>query len=131
MTWLLLGYWVMGNKQMFNNQTLDITHKAEPMPTYHNGLPWTENGPSLVMFWFLLIYLVIGCFGNRIFDWIRAKGWIHRTIDDVDVDEDLGNYFECIPHNLRKEWFTTEVYNRNMLGIHKFGMGTFEELRTV
>lgn len=101
------------------------------MPSTHNGLPWTENGPSLVMFFFLIIYLVIACAGGRFLDWFKEKGWIVRTIDDCDVDEDLGNYFECIPHVARKEWFTTEVYNRNILGIHKFGMGTFEELRTV
>ena len=130
-TFFGLGYWIMGNKQMFNNYTKATTYKTDPIITGHNGLPWNEDGPALVMFFFFIIFLSVGCFGAQFIMFLRHHGCLEQQFDEVEIDECLGNYFECIPDNLRRDWLTTEVYNRNVLGIHTFGIGTFEELRTV
>lgn len=126
----LLGYWCMGNKQMFNNSTVSIVYKNDPIPTEHNGLPWNEDGPALVMFFFLVVYLIFACFLQNFVIYAKEKGWMSSEFEDIDVDEDLGNYFECIPNEHRKEWLTMETYNRNVLGVSTFGIGTLEEMRT-
>jgi len=37
--------------------------------------------------------------------------------EEVEVDEKLGSYFECVPSKFRKRWLAEEVYMRKELGI--------------
>lgn len=54
-----------------------------------------------------------------------------QDTDEIEVDEQLGFYYETLPDHARKNWLATEVNNKNVLGISTFGVGTYEKLRTV
>lgn len=60
----LFGYWLMSNKQMFNNKVEGFYYKNYPQPSLNNGMPWTVNGPALPLFFALVVYLIILIFGK-------------------------------------------------------------------
>jgi hypothetical protein len=37
--------------------------------------------------------------------------------EDIEVDEDMGSYYECVPAFTRKAMVAEELYNRKLLGI--------------
>lgn len=49
---------------------------------------------------------------------------------EVEVDEKLGSYFECLGEGERKRWLAEEVSNRHRLGIQTIGGWTMEKIRT-
>jgi len=58
------GYWLMSNKQMFNNLVSPFLYKNLPVQSDNNAMPWTINGPAIPMFIALIIYLVVLVFGK-------------------------------------------------------------------
>jgi len=81
------------------------------------------------MFIMFLFFLIAQCLAKPIKLCLGMCG-LAQTSDEIEIDENLGNYFETLPNAKRKAWLTTEVYNANKLGIKTFGTGTFEQLRT-
>lgn len=81
------------------------------------------------MFFMFLFFLIAHCLAKPIKDCLRHCG-LAQTSDEIEIDENLGNYFETLPNPKRKAWLATEVYNANKLGVKTFGTGTFEQLRT-
>lgn len=127
------GYWLMTNKQMFNNTVAGFNYKNKPTVSDDSGMPWTVNGPATPIFIALIIYLVILVFGKS---WKRCmnsccKNKLFSDLDHLSIEVDIGSYFETIPSFIRKSWFTTEVYESNRLGIKTFGTGSYEKIRTV
>jgi len=52
------------------------------------------------------------------------------TDTDIEIDHEIGNYFDTIPSFVRKLWFTTEVYENNRLGLKTFGTTSYEKIRS-
>jgi len=50
--------------------------------------------------------------------------------EDVEVDENLGSYFECLSVADRKIWLAEEANNSRRLNFRTVGDWTFEKLRT-
>lgn len=99
------------------------------MPTDHNGWPWNENGPAVPMFFMLCGFLIVMC-GKKYIAMCLKKCNMHQDTDEIEVDEQLGNYFETLPNHQRMNWLATEVNNSNRLGIKTFGVTAHEQLRT-
>jgi hypothetical protein len=130
LVFFLFGYWIMGNKQIFNNTVVAIDFKNVPTIADHNGWPWDSNGPAIPLFFFFIFF----CLGMLLDECLAKqlkKCGLASEFDDVEVDENLGNYFETLPGFVRKSWFTTEVYNTNKLGIKMMGLGAYEQMRTI
>lgn len=53
-----------------------------------------------------------------------------QDTDEIEVDENLGNYFETLPNHARKNWLATELNNNHRLGIKTMGFETLEQMRT-
>jgi hypothetical protein len=47
---------------------------------------------------------------------------------DVEVDEKLGTYFECLTDAARKRWIAEEANNSSKLGIQTVGNWTMNKL---
>lgn len=119
------GYWIMGNKQIFNNLAPPIQYSNAPLPTDHNGAPWNENGPAVPMFFMLCAFCVVVCGADMFRKCLKHFNLVQDT-DEIEVDEQLGNYFETLPNHSRKNWLATEVNNANTLGIKTMGIGAYE-----
>ena len=50
--------------------------------------------------------------------------------EDVEVDEDLGSYFECVPTYYKKRWVAEEVYMRKCLGLKTLSNRALHRIRT-
>lgn len=62
--------------------------------------------------------------------WIKLK--LHKEvkpIDEMDFDENLGSYFECIIGQEQKRWFTKETHMRNKLNIKQMDDISYEYLQ--
>lgn len=127
---LAFGYWTVGNKQMFNNAVYPLTNPNMPIQTGHTGIPWTNNGPSMAFFTMFMLYCMVICCGPCI-KALLTKFHLNQQEEEEEVDEALGNFFECIPELQRKDWLATEVSNANRLGIKTMGQGVFEQMRTI
>jgi hypothetical protein len=46
-----------------------------------------------------------------------------------EVDEKLGNYWQCVKSEDRKSWMALELYNCTSLGIKTVGEGAMEKMR--
>jgi len=114
---------------MFNNTVNPLYYPQEPIPTSHDGLPWTDNGPSFAFFSMFVLYILTLCCETCIHALLLHCG-IAKADEEMEVDEALGNFFECIGGLKRKDWLATEVSNANRLGIKTMGTGVFEEMRT-
>lgn len=130
LAFFIFGYWIMGNKQIFNNTTPYVEYSNVAVPTEHNGWPWNENGPAVPMFFFLCAFVSLMCLKKFLGKCLK-KCNLSQDTDEIEVDEQLGNYFETLPNHTRKNWLATEANNSNRLGIKTFGVGAYEALRTV
>ena len=130
LVFFLFGYWTMGNKQIFNNTVVPVAYKGEAVPADHSGWPWDSDGPAIPLF-VMFVFFLVGMLLTDLTKKCLRKCDLASEFEDVEVDEQLGNYFETIPGFTRKSWFTTEVYNTNRLGIKMMGTGAFEQLRTI
>lgn len=125
LAYFIFGYWIMGNKQIFNNTVVSVEFNNVPVPTDHNGWPWNENGPAVPMFFFLCAFLIVMC-GKKYIAMCLKRCNLSQDTDEIEVDEQLGNYFETLPNHQRMNWLATEVNNSQRLGIKTFGTGSYE-----
>ena len=126
----MVGYWALGNRQMFFNENREIAHlnvspdPGHPLVSFKYGV----NHTHLVLLF--LIYLVIASlFG----DWLYAaldKCGFARKQKKVDVDEGLDSYWEALVGKEQKEWYAAECYQRKNLGIKTVSDKGLERLRT-
>jgi hypothetical protein len=86
---LIMGYWAMGNKQIFYNEVYPMQYENAPIVTGHFGLP--NDGPDLPLFiaaCVLILCIIFSIFVKKLL--IKVK-LIDETIPEVD--EKLGNYW--------------------------------------
>lgn len=107
----------------------EVIYATMPIPTEHNGWPWNANNPSIPMFFMLIGFCVILCCG-KFFKCCLKKCDLVQDTDEIEVDENLGNYFETLPNHARKNWLATELNNVHRLGIKTMGFEAFEQMRT-
>ena len=111
---LSFGYWMLSSKQLLYNEVYEFGNKADVPKT---GPVWTEvftsaayganpAMPLLVMFWFLLIGIVFRDFLYR-----RVARWIPSIkVGELEIDEDLDNYFNTLDDHDRN-WSIKEEEN--------------------
>jgi len=115
---LFFGYWAMGNKQIFENEVKPLAYSEAPVNTGHVGWPYT--GPDLPIFIVAWIYLFALIF-ETLWNVCLVKCKIADPPEPDEVDEKLGNYWECVASSYRKKWLAEEVYNTNTLNIKTMG----------
>lgn len=55
---------------------------------------------------------------------------LQQEKEDVEVDEKLGSYYECVSVKDRKRWYVEELYNNKRLGVKTIDERALEMLRT-
>lgn len=110
LTMMLFGYWVMGNRQIFSNDVTSRTLKTDPVITNHKGYEVMVNQdlPLFIMSALLVIFLIASGFFKTILHYLG----IISEEKEIEVDEQLGNYFNCLSNNVRKGWLIDELHMR-------------------
>jgi len=127
---LSVGYWMLSSKQLLYNELYTMSNSDD---VYLTGHVWTEvfSGsayganpamPLLVLFW---VFLIGTIFRDIIYKYVTH--WFPvLLIGDLEIDEDLDNYFHCVDDHdrewsIKEEENCREVLNVRILDDHTFG----------
>ena len=124
---MFFGYWCMGNKQIFNNQANPLSYSNMPITTDHTVAPTASVDLPLFIAGFFVLFVVIF---TDIFQKCLVKCRIMEQESEIEVDEKLGSYFECLSVIDRKIWLAEEANNSRKLGIRTVGDWTMDKLRS-
>jgi len=130
---LSFGYWMMSNKQLFSND--NVVWFVQSSDVKQSGHIWTSvfkkegyhhqpGVPLLIGFWVLFILIV---FRNSFFRWF-VRVFPSARVGEIEIDEDLDNYFKTLDDEDRK-WSLKEEENcRNVLNMKILAEHTLERL---
>jgi hypothetical protein len=124
---MFFGYWCMGNVQIFNNVTNPLSFANVPIITGHTIAPNLSVDLPLFIGGLFVVFVLV-C--TDIFSKCLVKCKIMEAESEIEVDEKLGSYFECLSVIDRKIWMAEEANNSGRLGIQSIGNWTMEKLRT-
>lgn len=127
---LFFGYWAFGNKQIYQNAVYPIIYSYAPVNTGHSGLP-SYMGPDIPVFIVACLYtfaIIFETLWNRCL--VKCKVSKEEEVENEEVDEQLGSYWQALPSSFRKKWFVDEIYNANKLDIRTIGDYSIEKMRT-
>lgn len=124
---MFFGYWCMGNVQIFNNVTKPLSFANVPIITGHTIAPNLSVDLPLFIGGLFVVFVLV-C--TDIFSKCLVKCKIMEAESEIEVDEKLGSYFECLSVIDRKIWMAEEANNSGRLGIQSIGNWTMEKLRT-
>lgn len=65
-----------------------------------------------------MIVFFVAIFFSSFFLGILEKVNVCKREEEIKVDEDLGNYFDCLSMLHRKQWVLEEINMREQFGIH-------------
>ena len=103
---LLNGYWMLANRQMFENVINQLTLSTEEMSSAHglnSVFAMSQATPMLLIgFCILVIMLLRTCFYEKMQKW----GFVIST-NVIEVDENLPNFFNAIKL-ADADWFVSE-----------------------
>lgn len=127
----LLGYWALGNPQMFNNVPPTINFINRPSNTEHTLISGHDGIDQSHLALIMCVYWIIRVLYKRFADCYyascasreardrharEAEEQEEKFLHEVGADEDLPNYFEAIPGHEMKLWYAQELYDRKNLG---------------
>lgn len=101
---MFFGYWCLGNRQVFNTKVIPAIYSRDPVITSHTAMP--DVGPSLPLLIMGCVFLIYQIFSEKIL------GCIYKKEEKIEVDEELGSYFDCVTPWDRKKWLAAEVYRQ-------------------
>ena len=98
-----------------------------PITTGHTVAPSASVDLPLFIAGFFVLFVVIF---TDIFQKCLVKCKIMEQESEIEVDEKLGSYFECLSVIDRKIWLAEEAKNSRKLGIRTVGDWTMDKLRS-
>ncbi|CDW86701.1 UNKNOWN [Stylonychia lemnae] len=129
------GYWMLSSKQLLSNELFSFTYDQDIKETGHiwyNVLKWqsyvaSPSLPMLLMFWVFLIGTVTR------YQWYKLLCTLFPNtikVGDLEIDEDLDNYFNTLDDHDRNWSIKEEEYSRSALGMEILHEQTLTKLRT-
>ena len=98
-----------------------------PITTGHTVAPTASVDLPLFIAGLFVLFVVIF---TDIFQKCLVKCRIMEQESEIEVDEKLGSYFECLSVIDRKIWLAEEANNSRKLGIRTVGDWTMDKLRS-
>lgn len=125
---LFFGYWCLGNKQIFENDTYAQDYSNQPTVTGHYG--WPYMGPNLPLFIVGVAVFLYLC-ASRPFEYLFKKIRVMQDEKDWDLDENLGTYFDCVEPWEGKRWYAKTLYNQKKLDLKVMDSKELEDLSKI
>ena len=117
---------------MFFNEVELKQNQRDVVDSKHSVFDFSKGFDHTIIFIILIIFMF---FFNNIMSYmtkILIKLNLHKevkSIDEMDFNENLGSYFECIIGQEQKRWFTKETHMRNKLNIKQVDDTCYEFLK--
>ena len=112
---MIFGFWMFGNRQIFQNTVIERQYKSDPISTNHKGYDVSVD-QSLPLF-IMGIVMFVFIFFNDLFLGILQKIGLAKEDKEAEVDEQLGTYTECLGIRNRKLWRIEELHMRKEFNI--------------
>ena len=138
----MFGYWALSNRQIFFNETGEITNTNKSQDPDHGLLYFGEGLDHTHLILIVLLYFLI----LSLMDFDSANALTYKCQRNIfkkcckcnklkelrhrDVNEGLNYYWESITGPQQKLWYTSECYQRKALGIKTIDNTACEHLRT-
>ena len=118
---LCLGYWALGNRQVFFGEASNIMYSSSNHNPLHKLLDYSKglNGTILLVGYVFFLLLNI-FFEGLLINCLKKLNVIKKdsVLDqDFDVDENLDTYWKCLRAIDQKNWYAREVYHRKGLNL--------------
>jgi len=101
-----MSYWMLGNRQIFDNVVFPLKRSDDILMSGHTVLSDFQNFkydhtfPSFILGMILLVVLPFG----RVISWMIGKLLPGVFGVNLNVDEDLSNYFDALEEDDREWW---------------------------
>lgn len=129
----VLGYWQIGNRQMFFNDSSELVTSSDRADPNHRLFDLTHPNHTWMVLIFLGVILLVLFIPSLVFKLakeLRIVTNIKALNQELDVDEQLANYLQALPGKEQKAWYANEVYLRKHLGLQTMPDDIMEKLRT-
>ena len=134
---LFFGYWQLGNRQIFFNESSPIEQPGEIGDPGHKIFDFSKGIDHTIL---LILFIPLILFFRQFIKGLRYIGnkanfWKQMPGTDLDwginlkVDENLGNYWNCIKGQLQMRWFAKEVYLNKILKTQTITSRSLEKMR--
>ena len=136
---MLLGYWYLGNRQIFFNKyshledaQKEMVNPLHPLIDYREGVDHT-----LIMLlsvpMFIFYKQIISGITYILEKWFKVLSFEQTKLleEKMDsIDEGLGDFNNCLKGIDLKKWYAEELYNKNKLNVHILDDKQLEMIRT-
>jgi hypothetical protein len=120
-----LGYWALSNNQVFFGTPMERTHNNRPADPKHHLI---DHGHYLnhthwmfiIIFSFFIKKIIIDTIAGCV---TMCKTWCcepeeaEQVLEEADMEEEIGFYWDSLTGDDQKIWYTSEVYSKHMYGI--------------
>ena len=115
---LIFSYWMLGNRQIFFNESKERTNQTDPADPQHYLFQYEDGANYTVIFlifipiFFFFEYILIGIrfIFYKIGCWKQMKGTDLSWNLLFAVNEHLGSYWKSLRGQNQLRWFFKELY---------------------
>jgi hypothetical protein len=131
--YLIFGYWTASNMQLLSNESLTWKNNADEIYTtgHTYGTMFSGDGWSGIKWPFLVTFIflnLIWYFGSS-FEKLLYRCFPNLEVGDIEIDEQIDNYWKSLDENDRK-WSNAEEENvRDNLGAKLLTDDAYEALK--
>jgi len=117
---IVFGFWQLGNRQMFFNETTIMEKQGQIFRAHHHWFDYSQGvDHTLFLIIFFPFFLFFRQFTNGFIKCLEClQIFSSRQFQGkAFLNENLGNYWQCIIGQEQKRWFTKETHLRKELNI--------------
>ena len=92
---LFNGYWMLSNRQIFENVVNSLTYSTEQMSSAHGWSSIASMGHASPMLMIAFAFIVITVLRVGFYDTMSKWGFVIST-NTIEVDENLPNFFQAV-----------------------------------
>lgn len=126
---LMNGYWMLSNPEIFQNRWEYIQTSVESMKSQHFLFPITVNWATPIEFMaFCAVFIILT---QKIFGTLLNQYGYGMEREEIEVDEDLPDFFKCVKLSQADEVIAEEANMQNKFGFLVNDPDTIHELEQV
>lgn len=133
---ICFGYWMLSNKQLYGNEIYPYTYSSDVETIGHvwwhvftDGSLWGAS-PALPFLLFSWVFLIFTFFRVSISAWLTNKFPEQLKVGDIELDEDLPNYFETLDDQDRNWSICEEKCSRDEMGMNILTDHTYNRFKS-
>ena len=92
---MLNGYWMISNQQIFENVVNQVDYRNETMHSSHFWETLAELTHATPLLWIGVVSVILILIRRIFFNWLKSWGYTISS-KQIEVDENLPNFFNAV-----------------------------------